>query len=312
MFRSTAMLCARQFLLRHPREWLHAIFRDPPAGTRCPWKTIIDTRSLTLTLFLGTIIPCAFLHSDEPDDPHRILRQGEQLGRDRRLPVWTSECPWRCVGQIRTGNGSMGTGSLIGRDIVLTNAHVILKDRSSRRIDWPIHFYPGYAKGPSKYTSRAHSAVFGRSCTGTDYAILKLRSPLGDSLGWVGLAMRPLSALTAWKDKLFLIGYSSDLYNGEVCSHFIGANILGSAGRADWRHDCDALPGSFGSGLMYTSGGSVKIVAIHWGGLDPTFDDELCVPVSTVWTSCKGMKPQHKAYEYTTYHVVNKSRHAKL
>lgn len=262
--------------------------------------------NLAFLLLLGAV-NLDTVNSDEPLDPKRILRRGLQSGPDYRLPASSDKHPWRCVGKVVAGDGSYGTGTLVSDYLVLTNAHVV-EDRSGE-LDWPIRFYPGYAEGPGKYVSRVATVWRGESETGRDYAILRLKSPLGDTIGHVGIAKRNLSTVAApeWKNKLFMIGYSSDLRRGEIASHYIGCSIMGDADDAGWYHDCDALRGSSGSGLMFLSDTGVKIVALHWGGLDPAFDNELCVPVSAFWKRYKKAK-QDEPYEYTTVHVINNSK----
>lgn len=263
-------------------------------------------RALLMSLCL-TMSVSAAVQAETPQDPKKILQQGLQSGKDTRLPAWTDKHPWRCVGKVITKRGAFGTGTLVNNDIVLTNAHVV--ENRNGKIDFPIYFYPGYAEGPGRWVSRVQYVTRGKSGTGRDYAILRLRSPLGKKLGYLGLAKRSLSLVSSksWKNRLFMIGYSSDLRRGEIASHYIGCSILGDAAEAGWYHDCDALPGSSGSGLMYLSDSGVKIVALHWGGLDPTFDNEVCVPVSAFWDTYL-KKAKDKPYKYTTLHVTNSSK----
>lgn len=264
-------------------------------------------RTVQILTCLASIITLP-VAGDEPVDPTILFVKGMKAGPEIRLPVWTNDYPWKCVGKVKTASGSFGTGTLVGDDIVLTNAHVI--EKKSGEIDAPIVFFPGYADGPREYESMVAEVVRGESETGRDYAILRLTSPLGKKLGHPGVASRDLLTVTkkSWKNKLFMIGYSSDLYQGEVASHYVGASILGDAGAAGWLHDCDSMPGSSGSGLMYLSDdGSVYLVALHWGGIPPTYDDEVCVPVSAFWNRYLKFK-QGAPFEYTTVHFLNNSK----
>jgi Trypsin len=93
--------------------------------------------------------------------------------------------PWGCIGRVSTHDDS-GTGVLVGRNLVVTAAHVI---------NWgdhrPVSFDTTYVAEPGTEANVIEIRGFDTVLTGYDWAILKLDQPLGDRLViWGSTAIR--------------------------------------------------------------------------------------------------------------------------
>ena len=120
--------------------------------------------------------------------PHYIF------GPDDRQVYYPSGYPWRCIGKVYAWTNPSspspswsGTGALVGRNIVVTASHVCPWGSSP----WMMRFVPAYYDGVSTLGSGISSYVqsyrgYKDHGQGDDMAVLKLYTPLGDSLGWLG------------------------------------------------------------------------------------------------------------------------------
>jgi V8-like Glu-specific endopeptidase len=122
-----------------------------------------------------------------------ITPHGYIFGPDDRVVYFPSGYPWRCVGKIFAwtnpsgGPAWVGSGSLVGRNVVLTASHVCPWGSDP----WMMLFVPGYWDGSSTTGSGVRSYVqsyrgYREHGQGDDMAVLRLYTPLGDSLGYFG------------------------------------------------------------------------------------------------------------------------------
>jgi V8-like Glu-specific endopeptidase len=129
-----------------------------------------------------------------------LRRRGGQIvtphyvfGADDRQVFFPSGYPWRCAGKVYAwtnpsgGPAWSGAGVLVGSNVVLTASHVVPWGSDP----WMMRFIPGYWDGSS--VSGVSVASYVQSVRGyrdhdqgDDMAVLKLYTPLGDSLGYFG------------------------------------------------------------------------------------------------------------------------------
>lgn len=234
--------------------------------------------------------------SDNPFDPSdRAI-----IGNDERLPVRSRAFPWSAIGRLmwRTSPTTVGacTGTLISRDLVLTNAHCLVEniDLQTRKLKQPIFFFPSMKEGSilEKEPAQVIAFDFGRDYLqdniADDWAIFRLNQPLGDKygyLGWRALNLSDASVLSAVRNQIRLAGYSGDFPNqqlreqlnlsgeeGETAGVHVGCSI-NAAESGVIVHNCDSMGGASGSSLIALfNDGKYYIVGLHrgWESLEPS------------------------------------------
>lgn len=217
-------------------------------------------------------------------------------GADNRVPVLSEKFPWAAVGRIDWIEVSSGetvgtcTGTLIGRDLVLTNSHCLAPQQNnyqpliSKGTDqtgrFRIVFKPNLIEGNFVETDLATVVDYQYgwetgAAFSNDWALLRINKPLGDKygyLGWRSLNLNDPAILGALNNNVILAGYSSDypdaaqsrIWNlqggpGATAGVHLGCSIEKvlttdieqTAGTAGlFVHSCDSHPGSSGSAIM--------------------------------------------------------------
>jgi V8-like Glu-specific endopeptidase len=151
------------------------------------------------------------------------------VGNDTRLPVLNRFFPWSAIGRLewRYADGRTTpscTGTLIGRDLVLTNSHCLENPRTQRIANSTTYesqrerivFKPSLVRGRSPVETVVTSYDYGWK-TGEnhseDWALLKLKDPLGEQqgyLGWRVLDFTDPSVVRRLTNQIILAGYSGD------------------------------------------------------------------------------------------------------
>ena len=186
-------------------------------------------------------------------------------GEDDRVLVDPTLYPWRAIGRVNRRSGGHCTGALVAPDKVLTAAHCLWNKRTGAWLKpESLHFVAGYAKGKfvaetkvSAVTVAAGAAAdkAGEFRPETDVALLTLAEPIGKRLGSFALGAAAPGAI------LVHAGYSQD--KAHALTVHDGCRVLGAAGIALLRHDCDATKGDSGSPLFVREAERFTIVGIH-------------------------------------------------
>jgi protease YdgD len=221
------------------------------------------------------------------------------IGTDDRTPVLTRAYPWSAIGRIEAvranGSGYTCTGTLIGMDIVLTNAHCLIDETTHQPIisrnqlsssQTQITFQVGMIKGVALDSARVIDYRYGTNkpltFLGDDWAILKLDLPLGADygyMGWRNLDFSDSRVLQAAQDQLMLVGYAGDFptqnmreygRGGDTAGMNTGCSIEGLETKGSFKgvllHRCDSNPGASGGPLFAQfSDGNYYIVGLHSG-----------------------------------------------
>ncbi|MDY6785500.1 MAG: trypsin-like peptidase domain-containing protein [Cyanobacteriota bacterium] len=213
----------------------------------------------------SAFVPSDRQQSDQPYDDSRVI-----IGRDDRAPVLSRHYPWSAIGRLEqpTADGRglrTCTGTLIGRDLVLTNSHCIVDDKTNRPTRSPITFKPSMINGVSldeaTVTDYDYGWKSGSQNSADDWAVLKLDQPLGDIygyLGWRSLDFSDADVRAAAAEKVMLAGYSGDFPTAKLrefgrfgtTAGVDGACSILDAANGLLFHDCDTNPGASGSAIL--------------------------------------------------------------
>jgi V8-like Glu-specific endopeptidase len=192
---------------------------------------------------------------------------------EERKNYFPNTWPWFCAGRIDVFKfGSFvwgGAGALVGKNIVLTASHMV--PWGSGPGNWAMKFTPGFFDGQStlgagvfSWTERAHG--YSDHDQGDDMAVLKLYTPLGNSVGFFGYK----TYNDDWEDYPYwtLIGYPGAIGGGQRPARQFGIVIVdddsGGAG-VELEHTGDTTKGNSGGPLWAWWGDSPRVIGTHSG-----------------------------------------------
>jgi V8-like Glu-specific endopeptidase len=215
----------------------------------------------------------------------------EIIGKDDRQAVANGGAyPWSAIGRVFPGNC---TATLVGADVLLTNAHCALDYEHGGRQYQAITFQPNIIHGSgadpneaAKVTEVIAGTNFVESNnyrmqypgwrgislgdSAQDWALLKLNRPLGLKYGYWKWRTMPTNELVKdHRHKLAIAGYPYDFHQpnhsqdrGNTLAVQEGCSILKEE-RNMYFHDCDTAKGSSGSPIFYKSGRNHYMVALN-------------------------------------------------
>jgi V8-like Glu-specific endopeptidase len=192
---------------------------------------------------------------------------------DDRQIFFPNSWPWFLAGRVDVWKfGSYwkgGTGALVGKNLVLTASHMVPWGAGPG--NWAMKFTPGFFDGKStlgasvySYTERARG--YPDHDQGDDMAILKLKVPLGNSLGYFGYK----TYNDDWEDGAYwiLIGYPGAVGGGQRPSRQSSIVIMdddSDGAGVELEHTGDATPGNSGGPLWSWWGDSPRVIGTHSG-----------------------------------------------
>lgn len=191
------------------------------------------------------------------------------FGRDDRVFMDTAVFPWVVVGEIHLDRGSACTATLVGEDVLITASHCI---HDNGQVSFAGRFETGFVLPGGPRTARIidyfidpdwdHVRFSGTDeIDNTDWALLRIDTPLGRELGFVGARglVEESGNRAAMRADLYQAGYSWDtgahLSGNERC-HMTEIYADGTMA-----HDCDTTRGDSGSPFMVRDGSDWFIVA---------------------------------------------------
>ena len=212
---------------------------------------------------------------------------------DGRIPVTSRRYPWSAIGRVdwvdsRGQTTGSCTGTLIGIDLVLTNAHCIIEEASDRPTTQTVLFRPNLVRGRTEAQAQVIDVAYGDSpYTGEaadDWALLKLDQPLGEDygyLGWRTLDLADQAVLDQLAGKISIVGYAGDFPTesmivfgepGETAGLSDGCSLLLIVPDGTFAntliHDCDTNPGASGGPILAQfEDGEYYLVGLHSGSI---------------------------------------------
>jgi V8-like Glu-specific endopeptidase len=205
----------------------------------------------------------------------QFLRPAFIFEPDNRQPFKPSSWPWHCVGKIFTSEGKTGSGALVGHNMVVTASHMIPSNAWLGIPGWWIKFVPAYYVGSSllgigvqSYVSQVNGWNVGWQVTGYDWAILKLKDPLGDWLGW--FAVNDYSSDWEGEPWWTIVGYPGDVAGGVAPSWQTGISIFDDEatpyGGRELEHKGDVTAGNSGGPMFGWWKGNPRLIGVVSGG----------------------------------------------
>jgi V8-like Glu-specific endopeptidase len=187
-----------------------------------------------------------------------VLAAGAAL--DARRVYYPGGYPWHCIGMVftwddasLTGYSARASGVLVGNSTVLTAGHMVPWESDN----WKMLFVPGYYDGQSALGPGAASWITEAHCwntnnvTSQDTAVLRLHTPLGTTLGHLGVKVYDSSL----QDRGYwtLAGYATTVAGGARPSFQAGISITGQHTDGDsieLEHSGHAASGDSGGPLF--------------------------------------------------------------
>lgn len=215
----------------------------------------------------------------------RVIPDGYVFGPDDRVVYYPNSYPWRCIGKIfvwTNPNGNpawTGSGALVGDNVVMTCSHMCPWGVSP----WKMQFVPAYYDGTSVYGSGVNSYVqtyygYQNHAQGDDMAVLKLYTPLGNTLGWFGYK----TYNDDWEGGNFWTkcGYPGMVANGQRPSRVTSFPIVdddNDGAGVELEYKADSSSGDSGGPVFGWWSGSPYVIGTHSGS-----EEEYQFPFSTI------------------------------
>lgn len=241
--------------------------------------TIDNPGTFNLNINQEPFIP-DHLSLDIKPNPERAI-----IDEDNRTPMMNREYPWSAIGKVEGIGDDEGqyhcTGTLVDRNIVMTNAHCVVNP-NTHKLSQRMWFLPNMVDGSSPDRANVTNVLYGTDFTDNqrldDWAFLVLDQPLGDEYGYLAWKAQSLLNLRNKAKSLSLVGYSGDFPKdpkdfpdfeltagpGMTAGVHEECSVIGEA-RGTFLHDCDTTYGASGGPIIGEEGGYYYIAGLHAG-----------------------------------------------
>lgn len=197
---------------------------------------------------------------------------------DRELFNPGNDYPWRCAGRVLIWNNpgaffwdppdASGTAALVGPNMVVTSSHLIPAGLSK----FKAIFLPGLFGAKRSFDQFSYVKTWRQYSPydqGSDIAIMRLHSPIGETLGWFGTKTYD----DDWEDGNYWtrIGYApipAKGSDGTIPNRALNFPIIDDDGSygVELEYRSDASPGDSGGPVFAWWDGAPYIVGVHSGG----------------------------------------------
>lgn len=165
------------------------------------------------------------------------------------------------IGKLIKPNGGYCTASLVGKNLILTNAHCVAKAGSF--IEGTYTFKLGFDRGKSIAESRVNRIWYGtlepeKNQWADDWAIFRLDEPLGETYGFFGVHKNP-----NYKFPFSIAGYGRE-FSSRYLTIQNSCKVQGQS-IGQLLHDCDISPGDSGAPMFICGHNMCSIVALQSG-----------------------------------------------
>ncbi len=203
---------------------------------------------VTLTL----VVICACGQATPASETSNIF------GPDNRVTPDDSG-PYKAIGRLDSGC----TGTLVGKNLVLTAAHCVL-DSATGTIKPSVKFFrPDLRNGTSAHPAWVNFLWIGGSKPEddrrTDWAFLRLDDDVGNTYGTLPIQTVDMASQLPYT--VSLVGYSADRSSGNLPSLHAGCYVHKIEDGKIY-HDCDATSGVSGGPLLSAINGNTYVVGI--------------------------------------------------
>lgn len=163
---------------------------------------------MKLTLILTVLAISDFGCVENSKSKHKNI-----YSADNRVLVSDGSTPFKAIGKLDVGC----TGTMIGKKLMLTAGHCIIKDNSlTPREDFKT-FVANMTNGVGSATATPVRAWVGgitpEQDRKMDWAIVELSTPLGEAQGMIAVSSKDLTNILPYQVNLG--GYNSDLGGGD-------------------------------------------------------------------------------------------------
>jgi V8-like Glu-specific endopeptidase len=215
--------------------------------------------------------------------PGPLVHNVNSFQHDNRKELLEKSAPWSAVGKLfipasdKPGTYDSCTASLVGPDLILTNAHCVL-DRVAGREEGTLikggyRFEAQYRAGKSIGGANITKIWVGTHAPWTeirnDWALLRLDRRLGDDLGWFGVKEVSGDDLQDLHNTnyIYMAGYSRDFKNAQAPAWQKDCRFTQFfPAEKQLTHNCSGVLGASGSPMfVFKEAGSNEgfIVALH-------------------------------------------------
>lgn len=186
---------------------------------------------------------------------------------DGRTTQLSHKSPWAAVGLLTKPNRTYCSASMVGPDLLLTNAHCVVDDNGNF-IRGDYTFKPMYHKGPIYLHGKALVAkvlsfyVGSRNPNmdhGNDWALLRTNWKIGDKIGYFGVAVYEPEQLMQLTLPIYMASFDDNRFGSmlaqtcnfrTVCSAETNCPFINSGAVPIVRHTCSLATGASGAPMF--------------------------------------------------------------